>query len=645
MDGRAAVAGRTFLAVAFVLGATSARAQCSGGSSFASVPAPTTTTPTAINSCNWAGDYNTITGAVAGRTYQFTSSPSSYLTIRQGSPTGTVLAFGTAPVSATVTVNGPLYMLMTTGPACGTATTCLSTTVACTTCAVPDLTVSQTSSAAGGWVPSGVPWSWRPTVANTGTADATFPAGTTLLAANLPSSGFTYGTVAVINPSGITGTIACAMTGADLACAASGGPVTVAAPTGAFTVDVTTTAAATGTFTSPRSGGSVRVDPGTAVAESNEANNNAAPLTVNVGAPATAGQLVLGEFRLSGPGGAGDEYVVLYNATAAAHTVVGSDGSNGYAVAASDDAPRFAVPNGTVIPAHGYVLGANGTAYSLGAYPSGGTPDFTFTTGVADDTGLALYNTANPASFGAAQVIDAAGFTGLPGGSRYREGSGLAPVAGSTAEHAWARRLKRDGLLQDTNDNAADFVLVATSPTAINGSTPVFGAPAPRNLAGPRTSTASFASSVLDPLATALASPNRERPTTSGTSPQTLGTMKFRQSLRNTTGATVTRLRFRVFEITTTGSPLVLASPQAQLRVLGSTDEAAVTITGGGTVAVKGATLETPPSPALSGGLDSSVTVNVGGGLANGATMNVSFLVGVEAKGNFSFFLVWEALP
>ena len=110
--------------------------QCSGGSSFSTVAAPTGTTATTISTCNWAGDYNTITSIVAGSTYNFTASPAACITIHSGSQTGPVVAFGTSSVSFTAATSGTYYMVISTNcTGCGTGTTCITTEISCTSCA------------------------------------------------------------------------------------------------------------------------------------------------------------------------------------------------------------------------------------------------------------------------------------------------------------------------------------------------------------------------------------------------------------------------------------------------------------------------------------------------------------------------------
>lgn len=111
------------------------RAQCSGGSSFSTVAAPTGTSATTISTCNWAGDYNTITGIVAGSSYTLTTSPAACITIHSGSPTGPVVAFGTSSVPFTAASSGTYYMTLNANcTGCGTGTTCLTTTITCTSC-------------------------------------------------------------------------------------------------------------------------------------------------------------------------------------------------------------------------------------------------------------------------------------------------------------------------------------------------------------------------------------------------------------------------------------------------------------------------------------------------------------------------------
>jgi hypothetical protein len=153
------------------------------------------------------------------------------------------------------------------------------------TVTAPDLTVASSDDTTGP-VTLGGSWNWKLHVANSGSAsssDASFASGDTIVSDDLPSSGLTYGTPSVTNTSGLTGTgqVACSIASNTLTCTASGGSVTI--PAGqSFDLSVQATPAASGTFDSPRSGGTCSVDPGGVVTESDETNNACSPATDSV---------------------------------------------------------------------------------------------------------------------------------------------------------------------------------------------------------------------------------------------------------------------------------------------------------------------------------------------------------------------------
>lgn len=119
--------------------------QCSGGSSFNTAVAPTTSAPVTIANCNWAGDFNTINGIVAGSSYTLTASPAACMTIHTGSSSGPVVAFGTSSVTFTAPSSGTYYMVISTDcSGCGTGSTCITTTITCNSCTnAPCTTVSN----------------------------------------------------------------------------------------------------------------------------------------------------------------------------------------------------------------------------------------------------------------------------------------------------------------------------------------------------------------------------------------------------------------------------------------------------------------------------------------------------------------------
>ncbi len=359
----------------------------------------------------------------------------------------------------------------------------------------------------------------------------------------------------------------------------------------------------------------------------------------NVCQTATGGgsSLIISEFRVRGPSGANDEYVELYNKSDSPITVSVTDASTGWAVAASDGVIRFVVPVGTVIPARGHYLGTNSIAYSLAGYATG---DATWTTDIPDNAGLALFNTSTLVNLVLANRLDAVGPTSEVN-TLYKEGTGYAALTPFSIDYSFYRNLI-NGTPQDTGDNAADFLFVDTNGTSA-GAGQRLGAPGPENLSSPILRNATVKAGLIDPAAASSAPPNRVRDFTSDPpNNSTFGTLDIRRKFTNNTGASVTRLRFRVVDITTFPSP----SGTADLRTRTSTP-VVVTISGS-PVTVQGTTLEQPPSQPNGGGFNSTLsagTVTLATPLAAGASINVRFLLGIQQTGSFRFFINVEALP
>lgn len=375
-----------------------------------------------------------------------------------------------------------------------------------------------------------------------------------------------------------------------------------------------------------------------------------------------AGSVLISEFRLSGPGPVGtsprkkgitplpatDEFIELYNNTEAAITVGTTDGSSGWALAASDGVARFIIPNGTVIPARGHFLGVNSLGYSLGGYAAGNgttaTGDATYTNDIPDNTGIALFNTSNPANFILANRLDAVG-SASEANTLYKEGAGYPAVNPLlSAEHSLLRNLST-GLPKDTDDNSADFLYVANQTTDTDNGARL-GAPGPENLSSPIQRNATIKASLIFPCVPSSASPNRIRdltPVVNGS----LGTLEIRRKFTNNSATSVTRLRFRVVDITSAISP----PGTADLRALTSVDVSVIAgdnPCGTGALTLRGNTLEEPPGQPNGGGLNSSMgveTVTPGGPIAPGASVNIRLLLGVQQGGTFRFFINVEALP
>ncbi|HEV2708344.1 MAG TPA: lamin tail domain-containing protein [Pyrinomonadaceae bacterium] len=388
----------------------------------------------------------------------------------------------------------------------------------------------------------------------------------------------------------------------------------------------------------------------------------------NVVAP-PATPLIISEFRVRGPNGANDEFVEIYNNSDSDVTVNAFDGSAGFALAASNGVTRFTIPNGTVIPARGHYLGVNSVGYSLAAYPAGNgttaTGDATYTTDIPDNAGIALFSTANPANFTLANRLDAVGSTS-EANTLYKEGTGYPALTPFSIDYSFYRDLcgkggsittfgtcPQNGLPKDTNNNAADFVFVDTNGTSA-GAGQRLGAPGPENLSSPIQRNALLPGASLDATVAASSPPNRVRDTTSDpANNSTFGTLDIRRRYTNNTGANVTRLRFRVIDITTFPAPSGIADMRPRTStdvVVGGINDPA-TCPGGTTpctVTVRGTTLEEPPSQPNGGGFNSSLsagTITLATPLAPGASINLRFLLGLQQTGSFKFYINIEALP
>ncbi len=375
-----------------------------------------------------------------------------------------------------------------------------------------------------------------------------------------------------------------------------------------------------------------------------------------------AGQLIISEFRVRGPNGMNDEFIEIYNNSGADHTVAG--GGTGYGVAASNGVARCVIPNGTVIPNRGHYLCVNSIGYSLASYPAGNgttaTGDATYTTDIPDNAGIAIFNTSIAANFNLANRMDAVGSTS-EANTTYKEGTGYPALTPFSINYSFYRDTCGKGgsittfgfcsisTPKDTNNNAADFVFVDTNGTSA-GAGQRLGAPGPENLSSPIQRNASFTENVLDTCVGAASPPNRVRDFTSDPpNNSTFGTLDIRRTVINNTGGNVTRLRFRVIDLTTFPAPSGIADlrPRTSTAVVVTVDRPPC---GSGTsnVTVQGTTLEQPPAQPNGGGFNSSLsagTVTLATPIANGATLDVRFLLGIQQTGSFKFYINVEALP
>ena len=399
-------------------------------------------------------------------------------------------------------------------------------------------------------------------------------------------------------------------------------------------------------------------------------NDNQAVGTIKQGN--AAGTFLISELRTSGPAGAGDDFVEVYNNSDVPLTIAASDASAGYGLfkmGADCSAPPVligTIPNGTVIPARGHYLFI-GSSYSLADYGGTGAAagNLTLTSDIESDGNVAIFTTTTVANLSSVTRLDAVGFGTNTGGTcdLLREGTTLTPLSGSTLQYSYVRDecgkkgnpamfglCPTGGAVADTNVNGDDFIFVdTTAANTVAGQR--LGAPGPQNLASPLNRNSAILALLLDNNIGAPSPPNRVRdltPVTNGAN----GTLSVRRRFVNNTGAAVTRLRFRIVDISTISVPGGIADLRAltstNVVVNGITDNGTCTAAGQSTpcsITVTGTTLETPPAQAIGGGHNSTFTVNLGTPLAAGASIDLQFLLGVQQTGSFKFFFNIEALP
>jgi hypothetical protein len=482
-----------------------------------------------------------------------------------------------------------------------------------------------------------------------------------------------------------TGTIAMSGTGGKVALVNNSTPLSGTCTLGASVVDFVGYGAANCSETAPTAAttnttAAIRKNGGSTDTDNNSTDFVIAAPTPRNSASAAGTVLVISEFRTFGPTGDCDEFVEIYNGTNSIYTVSSTEvGSLGFAVAQSNGNVLFTIPNGTQIPARGHYLAVNNGgggctgSFSGSAYPAGNgmtaTGDNTLNENIPTNAGIALFNTSLQASFNFANRLDAVG-AATETNVLYKEGTGYpafsAALSGNPGVNYSIFRDARSGLPSDTNNNETDFQTADINGTNLCASTINFacqrlGAPGPENLSSPTQRNADIKVSLVDAQCAGIAvNPTLpsacrfERRTGAGSgfgsSPTSTGTLSIRRRFTNTTGASVTRLRFRIVDIST--FPALLGT--ADLRPISSTQVTATCQSEGGTphlcsdnasptTTIEGTTLETDASGQSNGGGFNS-TLSLATPLADGASINVQFLLGVEQNGSFRFFVNVEAL-
>lgn len=199
-------------------------AQCTNGSEypFGGASAPTAVaTLTTISTCSFQSEYSALNFVEAATIYQCAIGTGGYVTIRQGTPTGPVVASGISPLQWTSTVAGTYYAHWNVDALCTTATNCVTTTMTyispATACTNPVLAGTSSASPAaacpsanfslslnGATIGTGLSYQWQSSLSATGPwADI---AGATTANYSLQQSVDTYYQCVVTCSAGSTGT-------------------------------------------------------------------------------------------------------------------------------------------------------------------------------------------------------------------------------------------------------------------------------------------------------------------------------------------------------------------------------------------------------------------------------------------------------
>jgi cysteine-rich repeat protein len=187
-------------------------------------------------------------------------------------------------------------------------------------------------------------------------------------------------------------------------------------------------------------------------------------ITITAGGACTATNLLISEIRSRGAGGAGDEFIELYNPTAAAVALNNTWKVEGRSNAAGSYTSRW-TGSGKTIPAHGHFLIASA------GYTQMPTADEALSTGITDATSVRLTHsgTVVDAVCYAFDAASAASYTAA--GSTYTcEGTPVStnphPTSASNTDASIERKPGgAGGNCSDTGDNAADFaVLMPANP-------------------------------------------------------------------------------------------------------------------------------------------------------------------------------------
>lgn len=178
-----------------------------------------------------------------------------------------------------------------------------------------------------------------------------------------------------------------------------------------------------------------------------------------------ATSVVISEFRTRGPDGAADEFVEIYNATASPISI--ANWQLRVLTGGENEDLRATIPTGVVLNQGQHYLFANNSA---NGYSGSVTPDQTYSVGIVDTGGIAIFDDLN-------NKIDSVGLDTPP--DIYAEGNPLVPLSGAL-DQSYERYLDVSGGCVDTDNNNLDFfLLVPSNPQNSSSSLTTCDDPAP----------------------------------------------------------------------------------------------------------------------------------------------------------------------
>jgi hypothetical protein len=125
---------QVLLAVSLLIGmvgfSLTTHGQCSFTALYGSAEAPAAGETVNFPTCMFAGEYNIMTGAAESKIYTVLSTNGNdYVTVRQGSPSGTIIGSGAVPFTFTSTVAGMYFFHISADSSCSIENACRNTSV------------------------------------------------------------------------------------------------------------------------------------------------------------------------------------------------------------------------------------------------------------------------------------------------------------------------------------------------------------------------------------------------------------------------------------------------------------------------------------------------------------------------------------